>query len=71
MKKKEKLVAYVIEPVDGKWDMVCQTEYFDNGRWIIGMNLLTSLEDVVERAYKKKINIIPISCMKCKTLKKA
>jgi len=66
MKKKEKLVAYVIEPIDEKWDMVCQTEYYDNGKWIIGMNLLTSLEDVVERANKKKLTIIPINCLKKK-----
>lgn len=35
-----------------KWSMVCQTEYMEDGRWISGMVLITSLEDVVARAEK-------------------
>jgi len=69
MKPKEKLVAFVIEPIDGKWEMVCQTEYYDSGKWVTGMVLMTSLEDVIEKANKQKLNIIPIGCMNKKKFK--
>lgn len=59
--KEEKLKAYIVEPVEEDWSMVNQTEYFENGRWVIGMNLITSLEDVMKRAYKKKIAVLPQS----------
>jgi len=62
--KDRKLVAYIIEPIRGRFEMVNQTEYFDDGTWLTGMNLITSLEDVFERAWKKKINVIPASCFK-------
>ena len=62
--KKEKLVAYVVSPVEKDWSIVNQTEYFDNGRWVIGMNLITSLEDVMQRAWDEKVNVIPESCLR-------
>lgn len=64
MKKEPKLVAFVIEPIDGKWSIVNQTEYYSDGTWVCGLNLITSIEDVVERANELKINIIPISCLR-------
>lgn len=59
--KKEKLTAYIVEPVKEDWSIVNQTEYFESGRWVIGMNLITSLKDVMKRAYEKKIAVLPQS----------
>jgi len=59
-----KLQAYVIrDATEGlkdvpKYGIVCQTEYMENGQWISGMNLITSIEDVLERAEEKGVAII-------------
>lgn len=55
---KDKIHAYVIRdatddlPNTPKWSMVVQTEYMEDGRWISGMVLITSIEDVLDRAEK-------------------
>lgn len=58
---KDKLKAYVVEPLEKDWSMVNQTEYFESGKWVIGMNLITSLEDVMQRAFEQKIAVLPQS----------
>lgn len=59
MKKKEpRVVAYVINKIDKDWSMVNQTEYLDDGTWVCGMNLITSIDDVLDRAEKLGLNII-------------
>ena len=69
MKKKDKndkLYALVIEPnpdrrKDGKdWSdgIVNMTELDKDGVWHCGLNLITSIEDVVEHAYKRNVPII-------------
>jgi hypothetical protein len=57
--EKEKIKAFVIEPSpDGTWDIVNVTELMEDGAWMSGMNLITSIEDVVERADKENVPII-------------
>jgi hypothetical protein len=57
--QEEKIKALVIEPgLDDKWDIVNVTELMEDGTWVAGMNLVTSLEDVVERAAKENVPII-------------
>ena len=63
MKKDSKLKAYVVEPIDGDWSMVNQTEYFEDGRWVIGLVLITSLEDVMKSAWKQKVAVLPQSIL--------
>ena len=59
-----KLHAFVIRdateglPDAPKWSIVNQTEYFDDGQWVSGMNLITSIEDVLDRAEKLGVAII-------------
>jgi hypothetical protein len=59
-----KLHALVIrDATDGlsdvpKWSMVSQTEYMEDGRWVSGMMLLTSIEDVLDRAEEQGVPII-------------
>jgi hypothetical protein len=43
---------------NGKWDIVNMTELMKDGTWMSGMNLITSIEDVVERADKENVPII-------------
>jgi len=58
-KEKEKIKAFVIEPIsDGEWHIVNMTELMEDGKWMCGLNLITSIEDVVERADKKNVPII-------------
>ena len=62
---KKKLVGFVIEPVESKdWGLVNKTQYFSDGSWLCGLNEVTTIEAVAQEAFKKKINIIPISCLK-------
>ena len=60
IKVEPKLHAYVIaKPFGAKdWSMVVQTEYFDDGTWVSGMNLITSIDDVLDRAEKKGIIVV-------------
>lgn len=61
MKKKiePKVVALVIKKTGEDWsDMVCETEYLEDGTWICGMNLITGIEEVLDRAEKEGLNII-------------
>jgi len=53
----KKVVAYVIKKAGKTWDMVCQTEYLEDGTWVMGMNLITSIGDVLDRAEKQGLNI--------------
>jgi hypothetical protein len=47
--------AIIIKQVEkGKWDTVCATEYRANGEWMCGMNMITSIEDVLNTAEKNK-----------------
>lgn len=59
--KKSKLIAYVVEPVEGKWDLVSVTGAYDDCKWVSGMAELTTPEDVLERANKNKVEVLPIS----------
>jgi hypothetical protein len=60
-------VALVIRKQGKKWDMVCVTEYTKNGDWISGMNMITSIDDVLDTAEKKKLNIVFESMLERKT----
>lgn len=57
--KKEKLKALVIEPdpVRKTWDIVNMTELTEDGKWLCGLNFITSIKDVVERADKENVPI--------------
>lgn len=57
-KQEKKVVAYVINKVGKTWDIVSQTEYLEDGTWIMGMSIVTSIDDVLKRAEAKKLNII-------------
>ena len=37
---------------------MCVSEYRANGKWMCGMNFITSIEDVLDTAEKEKLNII-------------
>jgi len=56
--------AYVIrDATEGlndvpKWGMVAQTEYMEDGSWVSGLTLITSIEDVLDRAEKEGKPII-------------
>ena len=52
------IAALIINPVDKGYKIVNVTELKKNGEWMIGMNLITSIEDVLERAEKEGLNII-------------
>lgn len=56
--KKDKLKALVIEKAGKDWGMVNMTELMESGRWVCGLNIITSLEDVVEQAEKANMPII-------------
>lgn len=55
---KDEIHAFVIrDATDGlndlpKWSMVAQSEYTEDGRWISGLILITSIQDVLDRAEK-------------------
>jgi hypothetical protein len=55
--------ALVISPSQSGWGTVCVTEYLKDGTWVCGMNLITTVENVLDEAYKRKISIIPESCL--------
>jgi hypothetical protein len=57
--KKEKIKVFVIEPIlDGEWDIVNMNVLMEDGTWGLGMNLITSLENMVELADKENVPII-------------
>jgi len=57
--EKEELKALVIEKVSDKdWGVVNMTELLKDGKWLCGLNLITSIEDVVEQAEKENVPII-------------
>lgn len=57
------VVALVVSTVD-EWSSVCVTEYTKDGSWHSGMNVITSLEDVMKTAWVNKLNIIPESVLR-------
>lgn len=59
----EDTVGLVIQPQDKDWEVVCVTEYKKDGTWMLGMNLITSLKDVLQLAWDEGLNIIPESLM--------
>ena len=54
----EDTIALIIKKFDDSWLDVCVTEYKKDGTWILGMNLVTSLKDVMDTAEKNKLSII-------------
>ena len=50
--------ALVIKKCDDIWDMVNVTEYLSDDTWCCGMNLLTSIDDVLDTAEKNGLTII-------------
>jgi len=60
MKKEPKLKALVIErnPVNQKWDMVNMTKLTEDGVWHCGLNIITSIEYVIEQADKENVPVI-------------
>jgi len=55
---KEKLKALVIEKAGKDWGMVNMTELTTDGKWILGMNLITSIEEVIKTSIKRGVPII-------------
>ena len=53
-----KLKAIVIEPCGEDWGMVNMTDLMTDGTWVLGLNLITTIEDVVERAHKEDVPIL-------------
>ena len=56
------VVALVVSTNDC-WKTVCVTEYTKDGSWYNGLNLITTLEDVMVTAWAHKLNVIPESIM--------
>jgi hypothetical protein len=56
------VTALVVSTGDN-WKTVCVTEYTKDGSWYNGLNIITSLEDVMKTAWTHKLNIIPESVM--------
>ena len=56
--KKDEVMALVIKYNPGDMLMVCMTELMFDGRWRSGMMLITSVEDIFERAKKEHLPII-------------
>ena len=61
-------VAIVIKN-DGseKWDIVCATQYKKDGTWLMGLNEMTSIDDVLNTAEKNGLNIVFESAFSKKT----
>ena len=55
---KKKLKALVIEKTSKDWGMVNMTELTTDGKWILGMNLITSIEEVIKTSIEKGVPII-------------
>jgi len=51
--------ALVVAPQDKEWKVVCVTEYTKEGKWMCGLNLITSIEDILQTAWENKLYIIP------------
>jgi len=72
MKQEKKLKALVIYPIPNsnnkteKWGIVNMTELMEDEEWICGLNLITSIEDVVEKADKENVPIITIKYLETK-----
>ena len=66
MKKEPKLKALVIErdSVNQKWDIVNMTELTEDDVWHCGANIITNIEDVIERAEKENVPVITRKIMK-------
>jgi hypothetical protein len=56
-RKTKKLKALIIEPVHGKWGMVAMSE-LTSEKWLFGMTIITSIEDVIKRSIKECVPII-------------
>ncbi len=56
------VVALVVSTNDC-WRTVCVTEYTKDGSWYNGLNVITTLEDVMVTAFAHKLNVIPESLM--------
>jgi hypothetical protein len=64
MIQEPKLKAYVIEKTapdknGNAWGIVNCTELTDDGVWHLGLTLITSIEDVAEKAAEAKVPIYP------------
>lgn len=57
------VVALVVQTADN-WATVCVTEYTKDGSWYNGLNVITSLKDVMETAWTHKLNVIPESALR-------
>lgn len=70
--KEDKLKALVIDkdPVRKNWGIVNVTELTEDGKWHCGLNLITSIEDAVERAEKENVPIITRKYLETKIMKK-
>jgi hypothetical protein len=68
MSNEDKLRAFVIEPdpTNGSWGMVCLTKLTEDGVWHCGINLITSIEDVIEQANNENVPIITRKYMETK-----
>jgi len=65
--KKDKIKALIIQPgPDNDWTIVNMTELTEDGKWKIGLNYITSIEDVVELADKKGVPIMTIKTLRKK-----
>lgn len=54
----ENIKAFVIRKVKNDWRMVCLTEITKDGEWACGMNLITSIDEVLDEAEKNNLPII-------------
>ncbi len=67
-----KLHAYVIRDATHdtpKWSIVAQSEYTEDGTWVSGMVLITSIEDVLDRAEKKVYQLYLKVCLRINNAK--
>ena len=53
----EDTVALVLGTQDN-WKTCCITEYRNNGEWMCGVNIITSLEIAIKTAEKNKLYIM-------------
>lgn len=59
------VVALVVSTNDC-WRTVCVTEYTKDGSWYNGLNVITTIEDVMVTAFAYKLNVVPESLMQDK-----
>lgn len=64
--KKDDVIALVVGHTLNDLRMVCMTELMSDGKWRCGLMVITSIDDVLDRAEKEHLPIIMEATMRSK-----